>query len=114
MKTMLAKMEREVNRVKGKHANGCISWEALAQQIAGGEKVTQTICGRSLAKWVPIPMDFATWRRKLFPSVQQKDPKRFERGGLLHSTSSGQVRRWWQRRCSSSIPTLMRNGSTLW
>ena len=51
MKTMLANLEPEVKRVM-KHTNGCISWEALAQQIAGGEKVAQPICGRSLAKWV--------------------------------------------------------------
>ena len=78
MKTMLANMESEVKRVL-KHTNGCISWEALAQQIAGGEKVAQPICGRSLAKWVAGTDGFRYMKTQTLPQCTTERTKKIRK-----------------------------------
>ena len=119
MKTMLANMESEVKRVL-KHTNGRISWEALAQQIAGGEKIAQPICEPSVAgRWQngwPIPMDFLHGdanSSSVYSRVNQKYSKEV---GCCIQHLLGRCKDGGKGGAAPlySIPTLMRNGSTLW
>jgi hypothetical protein len=49
-RTMLANIEAETKRVM-QHTNGSITWERLAQQIAGGKKNVQPIGANALKRW---------------------------------------------------------------